>query len=223
MFAMFAVSNIFRSSCVAAPRVVAAMAPRAVLISGLRNLVTDRPARPNSGYVKFLKASNLMKNATSLIAARAVVKSLSSQWSAMPAEEKKKYMEESQADREKYRELVKAWQLSLTPEDKEALAEEKVLKLKMKTQRERRRIVREYKAMDTARPKTPLNAYMMFSLETMKRLMTEQPSLRVSQLGSMVGSMYRNLSPTELEKYNKMAAADKARYAKEMENYVAPP
>ena len=76
-------------------------------------------------------------------------------------------------------------------------------------------------------PRRALSAYNLFFREQRGRIMEEQKRAGVSSantfgaLGRAVAEQWKTLPPEELEKYARMAAQDKVRYSREMEQYKA--
>ena len=76
-------------------------------------------------------------------------------------------------------------------------------------------------------PRRALSAYNLFFRDWRGRIMEEQKRAGVSSantfgaLGRAVAEQWKKLAPEELEKYTLMAAEDKVRYNREMEQYKA--
>jgi HMG (high mobility group) box len=77
------------------------------------------------------------------------------------------------------------------------------------------------KAKDPNAPKRASTSYLYFSNEMRPKLKERQPELTFGELGQKLGEMFRNLTPEEKEKYEKLARDDKARFSKETAAYKA--
>lgn len=80
------------------------------------------------------------------------------------------------------------------------------------------------KKKDPNAPKKALSAFILFSnakrAEVTAELKAANPDMKgVAEVGKKLGEMWKALSDAEKEPFNKMAADDKERYAKAMEDY----
>eukprot|EP01128_Nolandella_sp_AFSM9_P012839 TRINITY_DN9675_c0_g1_i1.p1 TRINITY_DN9675_c0_g1~~TRINITY_DN9675_c0_g1_i1.p1 ORF type:complete len:414 (+),score=80.55 TRINITY_DN9675_c0_g1_i1:22-1242(+) len=66
-------------------------------------------------------------------------------------------------------------------------------------------------------PKKPLSAYLFFSMQSRESLKQEYPSLGFGELMKMVGNQWKTLSEEEKVPFQEMAANDKLRYQREVE------
>ena len=80
---------------------------------------------------------------------------------------------------------------------------------------------RKYK--DKSKPKRGKSAYLFFSMTQRGAILAKQPDLKVTEVAKVVAGEWRKLTPQEKVPYEEMAAADRARYQKEMETYVPVP
>lgn len=75
---------------------------------------------------------------------------------------------------------------------------------------------------DPNAPKKASSAYIYFTIENRKVVQAQLPARSSQQvLLAEVGKQWRELAPDAKEKYAALAAADKVRYAKDMEKYTA--
>jgi len=70
-------------------------------------------------------------------------------------------------------------------------------------------------------PKRPMSAYFMFSNENRNAIKEKNPGVTFGGLAKIISEEFKKLSEKELKKYQDKAAADKARYEKEMKAYKA--
>jgi hypothetical protein len=61
--------------------------------------------------------------------------------------------------------------------------------------------------------------YMMFCKETRQKVVAENPTYSVAQIGKTLGENWRAMTEKEKDKYRGMADADKVRYEKEMATF----
>jgi len=68
-------------------------------------------------------------------------------------------------------------------------------------------------------PKKPLSGFMFFSKEQRPILKGENPDIKFSEMGKLLGDKWKNLTDDEKNKYNDMNKVDKERYADEFEKW----
>eukprot|EP00730_Choanoeca_flexa_P018873 TRINITY_DN9201_c0_g1_i2.p1 TRINITY_DN9201_c0_g1~~TRINITY_DN9201_c0_g1_i2.p1 ORF type:complete len:211 (+),score=81.21 TRINITY_DN9201_c0_g1_i2:47-679(+) len=76
------------------------------------------------------------------------------------------------------------------------------------------------KKKDPAKPKGAKSAYMFFSSAVRPELQQQNPEKSMTELAKVIGAKWSELTTEAKEPYAKMAAEDKIRYQKEMEDYV---
>eukprot|EP01135_Chromosphaera_perkinsii_P009349 Nk52_evm25s1737 gene=Nk52_evmTU25s1737 len=76
---------------------------------------------------------------------------------------------------------------------------------------------------DKNAPKRGISAFIFFGNEVRPKIKKQNPTAKVTEIASIIGKLWGELSDRDKVKFNKMAEADKARYRKEMETYVPPP
>jgi hypothetical protein len=72
---------------------------------------------------------------------------------------------------------------------------------------------------DPNAPKGAMSGYMFFCAAKRGELLKSKPGMSVPETGKVLGQMWRDLPAKEKEKFNKLAAKDKARYEDEMKAY----
>lgn len=74
---------------------------------------------------------------------------------------------------------------------------------------------------DPNAPKRALSAYMFFAKDKREEIIKKNPTLKsdISRVGKMIGEAWAKLSTAEKAPFDKKAAADKARYEKEISAY----
>eukprot|EP00915_Cephaloidophora_sp_WS-2016_P009621 GHVH01013773.1.p1 GENE.GHVH01013773.1~~GHVH01013773.1.p1 ORF type:complete len:119 (-),score=23.55 GHVH01013773.1:50-406(-) len=79
--------------------------------------------------------------------------------------------------------------------------------------------VKSARTKDKNAPKRGNNGYMFFSQKARLDVVAENPNLKQSEVLKAVGAKWQRLTAEEKAPYEKMAADDKVRYAKEKEAY----
>ena len=74
---------------------------------------------------------------------------------------------------------------------------------------------------DPNAPKRPSGAYVFLTNELRPKILAEQPGIKFIELGKLLGERWRALQPEEKKRYEDMAAQDKIRFQREMEEYTA--
>ena len=136
-----------------------------------------------------------------------VGKKLGEMWKALSDAEKEPFNKMAAADKERY---AKAMEVYTPPEGSDEPEPKKGKKAKAKK--------------DPNAPKKALSAFILFSnakrAEVTAELKAANPDMKgVAEVGKKLGEMWKALSDAEKEPFNKMAADDKERYAKAMEDY----
>jgi len=75
---------------------------------------------------------------------------------------------------------------------------------------------------DPNKPKGAKSAYMLFSMAEGQKIRQAQPNLSPPEVMKEVGKRWGVIAPAAKAKFEKLAAADKERYAGEMEDYTPP-
>ena len=101
---------------------------------------------------------------------------------------------------------------------KEEKAREKAAK---KEELERKKAEKKKKKKDPNAPKGAKTAYMCFCQETRAKLLKENPSISVPEVGKECGRRWKEISPSQKTKYEQMAVKDKERFKTEMAEYEA--
>ena len=78
---------------------------------------------------------------------------------------------------------------------------------------------RKERYKDPRAPKSATSAYMYFSKHHRTLLKRENASLTFGDLGKTVGAMWKAATPSEKKPFEDLAARDRARYARELEEY----
>jgi high mobility group protein B2 len=92
-------------------------------------------------------------------------------------------------------------------------------KSKKESKKESKREVKEKKPEDY--PKAALSAYFIFVNDNRDKVKEKNPDMKLTQVLSEVGSMWKALSESEKARYEKLAVEDKKRFEADMEAYIA--
>lgn len=74
---------------------------------------------------------------------------------------------------------------------------------------------------DPNAPKRSLSAFFWFSADERPKVRKLNPESGVGDIAKELGLRWKSIDPQEKERYNEMAAKDKARYAQDMKAYKA--
>eukprot|EP01025_Chloroclados_australasicus_P012162 TRINITY_DN1556_c0_g1_i1.p9 TRINITY_DN1556_c0_g1~~TRINITY_DN1556_c0_g1_i1.p9 ORF type:complete len:101 (+),score=18.27 TRINITY_DN1556_c0_g1_i1:131-433(+) len=80
----------------------------------------------------------------------------------------------------------------------------------------KQRIKRE---KDPNAPKKPMGAYMWFSKVKREEVKQKHPDKKVTEIGKVLGEMWRGLNDDQKKEYQDMAEQDKRRYEKDLSAY----
>lgn len=75
---------------------------------------------------------------------------------------------------------------------------------------------------DPNKPKRNMSAFFLYSNANRARIKEENPGIKFGQIAKLLSDEFKNISESERSKYDKLAAADKERYQREMEDYEPP-
>jgi hypothetical protein len=132
-------------------------------------------------------------------------KLLGAAWKELTAEKKAKYEAMAKEDKKRYEREMKGY----VPPEGTAAAGGKAKGGKAKEKK------------DPDAPKRPNTSYIFFSNETRPKLKEDNPEMTFGETGKRLGEMFRELSPEQKERYERMARDDKARFDRETAQYRA--
>ena len=89
----------------------------------------------------------------------------------------------------------------------------------VQSQRPRKRAKRSPR--DPGAPKRASGAYVFLTNEIRPQILRENPGIKFTDLGRILGQKWRSLTPKERKRYEDMAASDKIRFQMEMQEYTA--
>jgi len=107
----------------------------------------------------------------------------------------------------------------------EEIKENKEKKKKANPKKESKSVKRDEKPNKRKRqkeegaPKRPMSSYMYFSQDKRNEVKSNNPDATFTELGKIIGNLWKKISPEEKEKYEKKAREDKERYKREMEEF----
>ena len=135
-----------------------------------------------------------------------VGKKIGEVWRSLGEAEKGKYEEMAKADKVRYADELALWQKE-HPEEVEAMSAQAAGGKSGK---------RKAKA---GGPKRGLSSYMFFSKAMRAQVVEENPDIAFSEVAKKIGEKWKALADADKVPYEKEAAEDKARYAKEKAAY----
>lgn len=77
------------------------------------------------------------------------------------------------------------------------------------------------KRRDPRHPKRPLSGYILFCNSQRSKIRVDYPELKMTELSSKMGQLWKELSEEDRQPYTKAFLQDKDRYEAEMEEYIA--
>ena len=134
--------------------------------------------------------------------------------------EMEKYKSEKEVIDKEKRAKKKEENLEKKAKAKEEKAREKAAK-KEELERKKAEKKKRKKKKDPNAPKGAKTAYMCFCQETRAKLLKENPSMSVPEIGKECGRRWKEISPSQKSKYEEMAVKDKERFKTEMAEYEA--
>ena len=72
---------------------------------------------------------------------------------------------------------------------------------------------------DTAAPKRPRSGYVLFGIDTRKRIQAESPTVSNQEMMSLIAAEWKKQDESEKVRYQSLAMDDKVRYEQEMHAY----
>ena len=160
------------------------------------------PNKPKRGLTAFMWYSKErrgpIKEAEPKLAFGEIAKKIGLEWGSLNDKKKVKFEKLAVKDKARYEEEMKGY----TPPEGGVAAKKKKRK------------------KDPNAPKRSKSAFMFFAKERRPQLVEANPKWTFGEFGRKMGEEWRGMSDKKKGKYNNEAAADKVRYAKEMEDYT---
>ena len=72
---------------------------------------------------------------------------------------------------------------------------------------------------DPNAPKKSLTSFIIFSSDKRKEIVNANPGMSIGDVAKQLGALWKEISTSEKEKYEKLAQKDKDRYEREMAEY----
>ena len=72
---------------------------------------------------------------------------------------------------------------------------------------------------DPNAPKKSLTSFIIFSSDKRKEIVNANPGMSIGDVAKQLGALWKEISASEKEKYEKLAQKDKGRYEREMAEY----
>eukprot|EP00586_Coscinodiscus_wailesii_P004417 CAMPEP_0172483484 /NCGR_PEP_ID=MMETSP1066-20121228/10496_1 /TAXON_ID=671091 /ORGANISM="Coscinodiscus wailesii, Strain CCMP2513" /LENGTH=398 /DNA_ID=CAMNT_0013247385 /DNA_START=66 /DNA_END=1262 /DNA_ORIENTATION=+ len=156
-------------------------------------------------------------------------KEMQQMWKETSSDERRKFVELAAADKARYERekaeydaLQRLYQKREQDAAMELLEAHKVL-VSAKAEADDAKKGKKAKK-DPNAPKRPMSAYMFFSQERRAKIMAEKPEMKVTEVAKLLGEEWNQLEKGKrgkkgTQKYDKLAAADKARYDEEKKAY----
>lgn len=81
---------------------------------------------------------------------------------------------------------------------------------------------RRKKKKDPNRPKRNMSAFFLYSNEHRERVKAENPDAKFGDIAKILSAEFKQITPSQKAKWDELAAEDKERYQREMEDYEPP-
>jgi len=168
----------------------------------------NAPKRATSGYFFYTAARRAELTAEgSTLSMLDKSKQMAAEWGKMTEKQKQPYTALAAKDKERYeKEKANYKPPKRTSSDSSSDSDEPKKKKKKK---------------DPNAPKKNLSAYMFFAASIRPKIVAENSALKPTEILTRIGTEWGKLSAEQKKPYEKQAAADKDRYAKDLSAYNA--
>ena len=153
----------------------------------------NAPKRGKSSYFFYMDAMrDKVKQDNPEASFSEIGKLLGAGWKKLSSDEKAKYEKMAEKDKQRYQKEMAGYTkpASASPKKKGVQKKQK----------------------DPNAPKRAQNAFLFFSQEMRPKLKQEDPKMATTEVGKKLGQLFKELSPSAKEKYERKAAKDKERY-----------
>lgn len=137
-------------------------------------------------------------------------KLLGEAWKNVTEEEKKKFEDMAEADKERYKKEMESYVPPSDDDDDSSDDEGSPKKKKGKKKGAKK---------DPNAPKRALSSFMFFSKEMRSKIQEQNADASFGEIGKLIGEAWKNVSEEEKKKYEEMNKEDKERYEKDMAAY----
>jgi len=134
-------------------------------------------------------------------------KELGKMWKALPDTDKKRYQEEADKDKSRYKEAMKGY----IPLPESNSDDEGPIR--------KRRKKKKKKIKDPFKPKRAMSSFMFFLQAKRQEVRDKFPDLKITDIGKRLSELWKEIPPEERQKYVDQAERDKERYKAQMEKY----
>jgi len=131
---------------------------------------------------------------------------MSKAWHQMSDDDKKDYLRQTEEDKIRYQKAMENY----TPPSDDSDSDSDDGKKKRPAKRQKK---------DPNAPKRAQNAYLFFQTDIRETVKKENPTLKMTEIAKKIGERWGKMSPEEKKPYEEKSAADKQRFAREMEAY----
>ncbi|KAL7567414.1 hypothetical protein ACA910_021377 [Epithemia clementina (nom. ined.)] len=167
----------------------------------------NAPKRGKSSYFYFADAMrDKVKEDNPDASFSELGKLLGAEWKKLSSQEKAKYEKLADTDKQRYKKEMEGYTKPPSSSNNGSGSPSKTNKAKKPPK-------------DPNAPKRAQNAFMYFSQEMRPKLKQEDPDMAMTDVGKKLGQLFRELSASEKEKYERKAENDKERYKKELGDY----
>ena len=173
----------------------------------------NAPKKATTTYFAFMsEVRSKVKEENPNLKTQELSKIMGKMWRDMDSEDKKKYEELVEKDKQRYKNEMETYSSSDSDVEVSDNEEKKEKKEKKETKENKKK-----KKKDPNAPKRATTAYFYFMADIRDEVKEEHPDEKPSEHTKIIGKMWRELD--DKSKYEEMNLKDKERYKKEMEEY----
>ena len=175
----------------------------------------NAPKKATTTYFAFMsEVRSKVKEENPNLKTQELSKIMGKMWRDMDSEDKKKYEELAEKDKQRYKNEMETYSSSDSDVEVSDNEEKKEKKEEKETKENKKK-----KKKDPNAPKRATTAYFYFMADIRDEVKEEHPDEKPSEHTKIIGKMWRELD--DKSKYEEMNLKDKERYKKEMEEYEA--
>ena len=179
----------------------------------------NAPKKATTSYFAFMKeVRSKVTDENPNLKTQEHSKIMGQMWRDMDSEDKKKYEELAEKDKQRYKEEMETYSSS-SESTSSSDSDVEVNDTEEKKEKKEKKGKKEKKEKDPNAPKRATTAYFYFMADVRDKVKDEHPDEKPSERSKIMGKMWRELD--DRSKYEEMNQNDKIRYKKETEEYEA--
>ena len=179
----------------------------------------NAPKKATTSYFVFMsEVRSKVKEENPNLKTQEHSKIMGQMWRDMDSEDKKKYEELAEKDKQRYKDEMETYSSS-SDSTSSSDSDVEVNDTEEKKEKKEKKGKKEKKEKDPNAPKRATTAYFYFMADVRDKVKDEHPDEKPSERSKIMGKMWRELD--DRSKYEEMNQNDKIRYKKETEEYEA--